>query len=112
MERHRTNRYNVVSGNVYALSGRHCGPHSSSIEQSILNWHDRLFAVPVAPSGVAAPPKGTLDLEKQSKLEYRYYSFLQPFLFLLIKRCLMPSTLIARLDVGVGKQSASPDTFT
>ena len=25
-------RYNVVSGNVYALSGRHYGPHSSSIK--------------------------------------------------------------------------------
>ena len=28
---------------ISALSGRHCGPHSSSIKHSILNWHDRLF---------------------------------------------------------------------
>ena len=33
----------VVPGNVYALSGSHCRPHSSSIKQSILNWHDRLL---------------------------------------------------------------------
>ena len=38
----------VVPGNVYALSGCHCGPHSSSIKESILNWHDRLFLVEVA----------------------------------------------------------------
>ena len=34
---------NVGPGNVYALSGRHCGPHSPSIKQSILNWHDPLL---------------------------------------------------------------------
>ena len=28
---------------MYAFSARHCGPHSSSIKQSILNWHDRLL---------------------------------------------------------------------
>ena len=33
----------VVHGNVYALSGCHCGPYSSSIKESILNWHDRLL---------------------------------------------------------------------
>ena len=33
----------VVPGNVYALSGCHCEPHSSSIKTSILNWHDRLL---------------------------------------------------------------------
>ena len=32
-----------MPGNIYALSARHCGPHSSSIKQSILNWHDRLL---------------------------------------------------------------------
>ena len=32
-----------VAKNVYALFSRHCGPHSSSIKQSILNWHDRLL---------------------------------------------------------------------
>ena len=37
--------YNVVPGNVYALSGRHCGPHSPSIKQSIPNWYDRLLLV-------------------------------------------------------------------
>ena len=30
---------------IYALSGRHCGPHSSSIKQLILNWHDRLLKI-------------------------------------------------------------------
>ena len=34
----------VVPGNVYALFGRYCRPHSSSITSSILNWHGRLFA--------------------------------------------------------------------
>ena len=29
--------------NIYAISARHCEPHPSSIKQSILNWHDRLF---------------------------------------------------------------------
>ena len=33
----------VVPGNVYAFSGWHYGPHSSSIKESILNWHDRLL---------------------------------------------------------------------
>ena len=42
MKRHSIYRYNVVSGNAYALSGRHSGPHSSSTKQLILNWHDRL----------------------------------------------------------------------
>ena len=28
---------------MYALSARYCGPHSSSIKTSILNWHDRLL---------------------------------------------------------------------
>ena len=35
----------VVPGNMYALSGCHCGPYSSSIKQSILNWHDRLLNI-------------------------------------------------------------------
>ena len=40
--------YNVVDGNVYALPGRHCGPHSFSIKKTVLNWHDHLFtAVPL-----------------------------------------------------------------
>ena len=38
-------RYNVVSGNVYTLSARHCGPQSSSIKKSVLNWHDQLLCV-------------------------------------------------------------------
>ena len=28
---------------MYALSTRHCGPHSSCIKQLIVNWHDRLL---------------------------------------------------------------------
>ena len=32
-----------MPGNVCGLSTRHCGPHSSPIKQSILNWHDRLL---------------------------------------------------------------------
>ena len=32
-----------MPGNICGLSARHCGPHSSSIKQSILNWHDRLL---------------------------------------------------------------------
>ena len=32
-----------MPGNIYTLSARHCGPHSSSMKQSILNWHDRLL---------------------------------------------------------------------
>ena len=29
--------------NIHALFARHCGPHSSSIKLSILNWHDQMF---------------------------------------------------------------------
>ena len=49
MKIHIIYRYNVVSesGNIYALSARHCRPHSSSIKKTILNWHDRLFGVAV-----------------------------------------------------------------
>ena len=32
-----------MPGNIYALSARRCGPHSSSRKQSILNRHDRLL---------------------------------------------------------------------
>ena len=35
--------YNVGLGNVYALFGHHYVPHSSSLKESILNWHDRLL---------------------------------------------------------------------
>ena len=41
----------VVPGNVYALFGRYCRPHSSSITSSILNWHGRLFAALVGHHG-------------------------------------------------------------
>ena len=33
MKRHSIYRYNVVSGNVYARSARHCGPHLFSIKK-------------------------------------------------------------------------------
>ena len=29
--------------NIFALSARNCGPYPSSIEKSILSWHDRLL---------------------------------------------------------------------
>ena len=46
MKVHSIYRPNVVSGNVYALSARDCGLHSSSIKKTILNWRDWLLNIP------------------------------------------------------------------
>ena len=71
--------YNVGPGNVYALSGRHCGPHSSSIKQSILNWHDRPLGGRVVPPinalGKRSVVMGELQSRKMGKLEMKTLLF-------------------------------------